>query len=166
MAQLLPLPQCHSLSLASVKSRLVLPFWYRLTWVVPEKGPLNARARARVCVCACVCYLYLCYTYYYYYCEDLLRWWVVSWPARTWRWLFRWGCVLVEWEDCSHRSRTTSWPTSPRPRYPALHTPRNATRPKCRLQPRRRIHRGEWRHRIYGHDTIAILIITSLPHYV
>ena len=32
---------CHSLSLASVKSRLVLPFWHRLTWVVPEKGPLN-----------------------------------------------------------------------------------------------------------------------------
>ena len=24
---------------------LVLPFWYRLTWVVPEKGQLN------VCVC-------------------------------------------------------------------------------------------------------------------
>ena len=38
---------CHSLSLASVKSRLVVPFWYRLTWVVPEKGPLNA------CVCVC-----------------------------------------------------------------------------------------------------------------
>jgi len=35
----------HSLSLASVKSRLVLPFWYRLTWVVLAKGPLN------VCVC-------------------------------------------------------------------------------------------------------------------
>jgi len=32
---------CHSLSLASVKSRLVLPFWYRLTWVVADKGPLN-----------------------------------------------------------------------------------------------------------------------------
>ena len=32
---------CHSLSVASVKSRLVLPFWYRLTWVFPEKGPLN-----------------------------------------------------------------------------------------------------------------------------
>ena len=30
----------HSLSLASVKSRLVLPFWYWLTWVVPYKGPL------------------------------------------------------------------------------------------------------------------------------
>jgi len=40
---------CHSLSLASVKSRLVLPFWYQLTWVVPEKGQLNG------CVCACCC---------------------------------------------------------------------------------------------------------------
>ena len=32
---------CHSLSLASVKSRLVLPLWYRLTRVVPDKRPLN-----------------------------------------------------------------------------------------------------------------------------
>ena len=32
---------CHSPSLASVKSRLVLPCWYRLTRVVLEKGPLN-----------------------------------------------------------------------------------------------------------------------------
>jgi len=40
---------CHSLSLTSVKSRLVLPFWYRPTQVVPDKGPLN------VCVCVCVC---------------------------------------------------------------------------------------------------------------
>ena len=39
---------CRSLSLASVKFRLVLPFRYRLTWVVPEKEPLN------VCVCVCV----------------------------------------------------------------------------------------------------------------
>ena len=37
---------CHSLSLASVKSILVFPFWYRLTRVVPDKGPLNGR----VCV--------------------------------------------------------------------------------------------------------------------
>ena len=29
---------CHSLSLASVKSRLVLPFWYWSIQVVPEKG--------------------------------------------------------------------------------------------------------------------------------
>ena len=32
---------CHSLSFASVKSRLVLPFWYLLTWAVPDKGSLN-----------------------------------------------------------------------------------------------------------------------------
>jgi len=42
--------QCHSLSLASVKSRLVLPFWYRLTWVVPEKGPLKGCVRAHTVV--------------------------------------------------------------------------------------------------------------------
>ena len=35
----------HSLSVALVKSRLVLPLCYRLTQVVPDKGPLN------VCVC-------------------------------------------------------------------------------------------------------------------
>ena len=40
---------CHSLSLASVKSTLALPFWCRLTWVVPKKGPLNG------CVCVCAC---------------------------------------------------------------------------------------------------------------
>ena len=43
---------CDSLSLASVKSRLVLPLWYRLTWVVPDKGLLNG--------CVCVCYICLC----------------------------------------------------------------------------------------------------------
>ena len=32
---------CHSMSLASVKSRLVIPFWYWLTRVVLDKGPLN-----------------------------------------------------------------------------------------------------------------------------
>ena len=48
---------CHSLSLASVKSRLVLPFWYRPTLVVLEKGPLNG------CVCVCVCWLILTYIY-------------------------------------------------------------------------------------------------------
>ena len=35
---------CHSLSFASVKCTLVLPFWYRLTRVVPDKGPLNGCA--------------------------------------------------------------------------------------------------------------------------
>ena len=35
IAQLMPLPLTFSCF------RLVLPFWYRLTWVVPEKGLLN-----------------------------------------------------------------------------------------------------------------------------
>jgi len=50
-AQLMPLPltvSCFS------KIQLVLPFWYRLTAVVPDKGPLNG------CVCVCV----LCNYYY------------------------------------------------------------------------------------------------------
>ena len=34
MVQLMPLPLTIS---CSSKSRLVLPFWYRLTWVVPYK---------------------------------------------------------------------------------------------------------------------------------
>ena len=43
MAQQMPLPL-----FASVKSRLVLPIWYRLTQVVPNKGPVNVH----VCVCS------------------------------------------------------------------------------------------------------------------
>ena len=58
---------CHSMSLASVKSTLISPFWYRMTRVVPEKGPLNVCvcvcvcvcACVRACVCACVCVMYL-----------------------------------------------------------------------------------------------------------
>jgi len=41
MALLMPLPLTVSCS------RLVLPFWYRLIRVIPEKGPLNG------CVCVC-----------------------------------------------------------------------------------------------------------------
>jgi len=41
IAQLMPLP-------LTVSCLIGLPFWYRLTRVVPEKGPLN------VCVCVCV----------------------------------------------------------------------------------------------------------------
>ena len=39
---------CHSLSVASAKSRPVLSFRYRLTRVVPDKGLLNAHVQ-----CAC-----------------------------------------------------------------------------------------------------------------
>ena len=41
MVQLMPLDPETPSSLASFKSRLVLPFWYRLTLVVLEKRPLN-----------------------------------------------------------------------------------------------------------------------------
>ena len=41
---------CHSLSLASAKPRLVLPFSYRFTRVVPDKGPLNG---CMFVVCSC-----------------------------------------------------------------------------------------------------------------
>ena len=41
MVQLMPLHPMTRSSLASFKSRLVLPFWYRLTQVVLEKRPLN-----------------------------------------------------------------------------------------------------------------------------
>jgi len=46
MAQLMPLQLTVS---ASVKSRLVLPFWYRLTRAVPDKQLLNG------CVCVSYC---------------------------------------------------------------------------------------------------------------
>jgi len=44
---------CHTLSLAPVKSRMVLPFWYRLTWVVPEKGPLKGCVCVRDAILTC-----------------------------------------------------------------------------------------------------------------
>jgi len=45
-AQLMPLPL--AVSCFTKIQRLVLPFWYRLTRVVPDRGPLNR------CVCVCV----------------------------------------------------------------------------------------------------------------
>jgi len=49
MAQLMPLPlsvTCFS------KIHIGLPFWYRLTWVVLAKGPLN--------VCSCNGFVFFC----------------------------------------------------------------------------------------------------------
>ena len=75
---------CHSLSLASVKSRLVLPFWYRLTWVVPDKGLLNG------CVCSYPVVLIFFST------------WVVSWHGIKWPILFCYDIESAdgEWYTC------------------------------------------------------------------
>jgi len=51
MAQLMLLPL--TVSWVS-KIRLVLPFWYWLTWVVPENGPLNG------CVHVCLSLRKIC----------------------------------------------------------------------------------------------------------
>ena len=56
---------CHSLSLVSVKSRLVLPFWYRLTWVVLDKGPLDR--------CVCVCNYDTIFYRWSYYCSETMH---------------------------------------------------------------------------------------------
>ena len=66
---------CHSLSLASGKSKSVLPFWYLLTRVVPDKGPLN------VCVCVCVsifAFRYLCLCLILMLIAQLVDCWVTS----------------------------------------------------------------------------------------
>jgi len=100
---------CHSLSLASVKSRLLLPFWYRLTWVVPKKGPLNE------CVCVRVkffygphclytvrrCYLWSCCMWSLWLCVGCTLWPFQKWlnqsqcqtrvPGET---CIRWGSRL------------------------------------------------------------------------
>ena len=83
MAQQMPLPH------ASVKSRLLLPFWYRLTRVVLKKGPLNG--------CVCVCggiannqnkkvYCQVCQ-----WKKILISEYLIKLQAR--RWLFRALCV-------------------------------------------------------------------------
>ena len=49
---------CHSLSLASVKSRLVLPFWYWFTRVVPgQRAVKRAHAVLSPCTADYLCYL-------------------------------------------------------------------------------------------------------------
>ena len=49
MVQLMPLHPKTSSSCASFKSRLVLPFWYRLTQVVFEKRLLNGYGGSLSC---------------------------------------------------------------------------------------------------------------------
>jgi len=84
MTQLMLLP----LSLASVKSRLVIPFWYRLTRVILDKGPLNRC----VCVCLCVC---VC-VYTKYSCPELLKssYTCLSYSYKCWGSFFETQCKM------------------------------------------------------------------------
>ena len=73
---------CHSLSLASVKSSLVLPFWYQLTWVVLDNGPLNGC----VCVCVYVCPIDGAQGIMFLDCTSICAYCIrASMPASVWR---------------------------------------------------------------------------------
>ena len=96
-------PLCHAtnltLSLASVKSRLVLPFWYRLTRVVPDKGPLSIPVF--VCVCVFLCDFSaiisaVCYECYYscLQCFDTVGCIHYSLSRCSWS---TWIQVLIDW---------------------------------------------------------------------
>ena len=87
---------CHSLSLASVKSRLVLPFWYRLTWVVSNKGPLNGCSGVRFLaflVCTKISWISIFRQWISYACHGfqylgmLSGFWLLGGPCqRKWWW--------------------------------------------------------------------------------
>ena len=88
---------CHSLSLATVKSRLVLPYWYRLTRVVLEKGPLNG--------CVCFALEFLCkwvLSVLCLQCFDTVGW--VAGSGVVLAWLSVWSevqtCIWPSWCHC------------------------------------------------------------------
>ena len=96
------------MSLASVKSRLVLPFWYRLTLVVLEKGPLNG------CVCVCVWlfdYLYfqqmLLFERFVFDCFDCISIEVYSGCADYWYVTLH--CAWVHWHVALHCCYADRW---------------------------------------------------------
>ena len=68
MAKLMPLPLTVS-CFTKIQIGLVLPFWYRLTRVVPDKGPLNrcvhvcelSDTLTKITVCHSVHYLHVLY---------------------------------------------------------------------------------------------------------
>ena len=67
MAQLMPLPL--TVSCFSKIQIVFFPFWYRPTWVVPEKGPLNV----------CVTCIVICLQYF-----DAVGCWKGIWPVKNW----------------------------------------------------------------------------------
>jgi len=82
----------HSLSSASVQSRLVLPFWYQLTHVVLDKGPLNGCVRVSPMGVAqsssgsvVICYIFLVLW--------MMPYLHISWGCS--RWLPGWGSEVT-----------------------------------------------------------------------
>ena len=95
---------CHSLSLASVKSRLVLPLWYWLARVDPDKGPLKG------CVCVCVLYGTVCVRRLVVW---LPCWWFrrnspVWWPSSSPPSSLLAACSAQSWGSCQELHRLRS----------------------------------------------------------
>jgi len=97
---------CYSLSLASVKSSLVLPFWYRPTRVVTDKGPLNG------CVCLCVC-VTLCIRWHTWHQSlrlhhDSMSVWLTVLPRR----IVRHSLLLIRQQGTHYWNVYVSLPTA------------------------------------------------------
>ena len=115
---------CHSQSLALVKSRLILPFWYRLTRVVPDKEPLN------VCVCVflmskCVipvnCFIFPFLFYFqaavsaclyvqlsWLHCQAVAAYLMIFRQTRWWWWWW-WRSHSVDFYLLSDRRESLAW---------------------------------------------------------
>jgi len=93
---------CHSLFLASVNpdwfTFLVLPFWYWLTQVVPDK--IQEGRKTVVCMCVCVCFFewHICLTEMYL----THAWKVDSISVRT---IYRWNQRFIGFQKIHSSSR-------------------------------------------------------------
>jgi len=90
----------HSLSLAPVKSRLVLLFWYRLTQVVLEKRPLNGCSSShhiwmlhkRPCF---ICFVTVSIAFWLAFLTEIWSYCVLALDSRiAMRWWMLWGRCL------------------------------------------------------------------------
>jgi len=76
-------------SLASFKSRLVLPFWYRITQVVPENRPLNGCSSSSSNVCISFCRWIICHWTRMLVVTGWGLFWLIRHPPPTCSWCVR-----------------------------------------------------------------------------